>query len=179
MLIHGVVPMRAAPFGHGLEGPSKALLHRLDMDRELPSPAERALVRQAENVEGVRLCPRPDRSRQGCTPELYETRLFRMEGQSVPCEPLGKHLQDLLGVLPILKAEHAVIGVSDFKRFAAEARLHVALVCIAAHDWLDRLAWHYRYSLTQLVKELAASAEGAVEAKLPRRRARALPRRRL
>jgi hypothetical protein len=108
LLIHGVVPMSATPFGHGLEGPSKALLHRLGMDRELPSPAEPRLVRQAEKVEGVRPCLRPDRARQGCTPELYETRLFRMEGQSVPCEPLGKHLQDLLGVLPILKAEHGV-----------------------------------------------------------------------
>jgi hypothetical protein len=61
LLVHGVVPMRAAPFRNGLEGPSEALLHRLDMDRELPSPAERTLVRQAEKVEGVRLCPRPDR----------------------------------------------------------------------------------------------------------------------
>jgi hypothetical protein len=46
LLVHGVVPMRAAPFGHGLEGPSKALLHSLGMDRELPSPAERAPTRQ-------------------------------------------------------------------------------------------------------------------------------------
>ena len=105
-LFHGVVPMRAVPFRDGLEGLSEALL-------ELPSPAERTLVRQAEKVEGVGLCPRPDRSRQGCAPELYETRLFRMEGQSVPCEPLGKYLQDLLCVLPILKAERGVIGISE------------------------------------------------------------------
>ena len=51
LLVHGVVPMRAAPFPDGLKGPSEALLHRLDMDRELPSPAERTLVRQAEKVE--------------------------------------------------------------------------------------------------------------------------------
>ena len=57
--VHGVVPMRAAPFRDGLKGSSEALLHRLDIDREPPSPAERTLVRQAEKVEGVRLCPRP------------------------------------------------------------------------------------------------------------------------
>jgi hypothetical protein len=57
-----------------------------------------------------------------------------MEGQSVPCEPLGKHLQDLLGVLPILKAQRGVIGVSDFKRLAAEARLHVALEPFVEHE---------------------------------------------
>jgi hypothetical protein len=39
LLVHGVVPMRAAPFRDGLEGPAEALLHRFDMDRELPSPA--------------------------------------------------------------------------------------------------------------------------------------------
>ena len=63
LLVHGVVPMIAAPFADGLERPSEALLHRLDMDRELPSPAQRTLVRQAEKVESVGLCPRPDRSR--------------------------------------------------------------------------------------------------------------------
>jgi hypothetical protein len=43
-------------------------------------------------------------------------------------------LQDLLGVLPILKAEHGVISVSDFKRLAAEARLHVALEPFVEHE---------------------------------------------
>jgi hypothetical protein len=33
-----------------------------------------------------------------------------------------------------------------------------------AHDRLDRLAWHYGYSVAQLVEELAASAERAIEA---------------
>src|SRR5215472_2342138 len=56
-----------------------------------------------------------------------------MKGQSVPCEPLGKHLQDLLGVLPILKAEHGVISVADFKRFTAEARLHLMLKPFVEH----------------------------------------------
>src|SRR5215472_18791368 len=56
-----------------------------------------------------------------------------MEGQSVPCEPLGKYLQDFLSVLPILEAEHGVIGVADFKRLAPEARLHLALEPFVEH----------------------------------------------
>jgi hypothetical protein len=33
-------------------------------------------------------------------------------------------------------------------------------------DRLDRLAWHFHWSLTQLVEELAARAEHAVEGEL-------------
>jgi hypothetical protein len=39
-------------------------------------------------------------------------------------------------------------------------------VRVAVRDQLDRLAWHYHYSLTQLVEELAAATERHVEAKL-------------
>jgi hypothetical protein len=45
------------------------------------------------------------------------------------------------------------------------ARLQV-FVSLDARDRLDRLAAHYNYSVTQLIEELAASAERAVEAKL-------------
>src|SRR5215469_4860423 len=50
-----------------------------------------------------------------------------MEGQSVPCEPLGQYLQDLLGILTVLEAQHSIVGVADYKHLAPEARLHVAL----------------------------------------------------
>jgi len=36
-------------------------------------------------------------------------------------------LQDLLGILTVLEAQHSVVGVADYKHFAPEARLHVAL----------------------------------------------------
>ena len=41
-------------------------------------------------------------------------------------------------------------------------------VCLRldARDPFDRLAIHYRYSITQLIEELAMSAEHTVEAKL-------------
>jgi hypothetical protein len=52
LLVHGVVPMCAAPFRHGLEGPSEALLYRLDMNSELPSRRPSA-----------HLCVRPRKSK--------------------------------------------------------------------------------------------------------------------
>jgi hypothetical protein len=36
----------------------------------------------------------------------------------------------------------------------------------AVRDRLDRLAWHFQWNLTQLVEELAARAEHAVEGEL-------------
>jgi hypothetical protein len=39
-------------------------------------------------------------------------------------------------------------------------------VRVAVRDRLDRLAWHFDWSLTQLVEELAARAERAVEGQL-------------
>jgi hypothetical protein len=36
----------------------------------------------------------------------------------------------------------------------------------SVRDRLDRLAWHFNWSLTQLVEELAARAEQAVEGEL-------------
>jgi hypothetical protein len=39
-------------------------------------------------------------------------------------------------------------------------------VQVAVRDRLDRLAWHFQWNLTQLVEELAARAEHAVEGQL-------------
>ena len=44
---------------------------------------------------------------------------------------------------------------------------HITLdVRVAERARLDRLAWHFGWSLTQLVEELAARAEHAVESEL-------------
>jgi len=67
-------------------------------------------------------------------PKRHEPRLFRVEGQSKPFESLGKHLQYLLGILSILKADHGVIGVSDFERVATEARPHFPLEPFIEHE---------------------------------------------
>jgi hypothetical protein len=44
---------------------------------------------------------------------------------------------------------------------------HITLdVRVAVRDRLDRLAWHFNWNLTQLIEELAARAEHAVEGQL-------------
>jgi hypothetical protein len=48
---HGVVAMGLAPFSDSFQRPPQALFHRLDMNREVPSPATRALVRASRPVE--------------------------------------------------------------------------------------------------------------------------------
>src|SRR5262249_42626028 len=79
--IHVVVAMSLAPFGNSFQRPPQALLHRLDVNREPPSSATRALVSEAEEVERVGFRPRPVCAREGFAPKRHETRLFRMEGQ--------------------------------------------------------------------------------------------------
>ena len=83
------MPMLAAPFGHGLESPLQALLHRLDVHRELPSQAARTQVSETQEVEGCRFSPRPFRLRESLAPKLHKTGLFRMEHQPELREPLG------------------------------------------------------------------------------------------
>src|SRR6516162_9543257 len=49
--VHVVVAMGSAPFGDPFQGSPQALLHRLDMNRELPSPATRTLMGASRPVE--------------------------------------------------------------------------------------------------------------------------------
>jgi hypothetical protein len=127
LFLHVVVSMFAAPGGDGLQSPPEALLHRLDVEYKFPSSTSRAFVHEAEEVESFGLGPHPFRPRLGLSPERYEARLFRMEGQPVLREPLGKHLHHLLGILSVLEAQRRIIGVPDLKDLAPETRLHVML----------------------------------------------------
>src|SRR4051812_48409037 len=96
LLLHGVMAVDAAPVRDAFERPAQALVHRLDVDRELPSSGTRTLVREPEEVEGAGFCSHPVRALQSLTPEIDEARFLRMEGQPEPCESLGKYLQYLL-----------------------------------------------------------------------------------
>src|ERR1700730_749391 len=124
----------SAPVRDAFERPVQALFHRLDVDRELPSSGTRTLVREPEEVEGAGFCPRPVRALQGLPPEIDETRFLWMKGQPEPCESLGKYLQHLLGIVSMLEAQHGVIGVTDHKHLASEARLHLALEPLVEHE---------------------------------------------
>ena len=89
LLGHIVMSMRSAPIGDSLEAAPQALLHRLDVDRELPLPAPRAFMREAEEVEGVGFGPLQFRLRKRGAPEFHQACLFWMERQPVLRKPLG------------------------------------------------------------------------------------------
>src|SRR5262249_29144947 len=76
-----------------------------------------------------------------------------MEGQPVPCKPLGQHVQHLFRILPILKAQYGVIGVADEKHLATKPRPH-----------------HVLDPLIELKVKVHVGEEGADDLPLPRSR---------
>src|SRR3989475_639305 len=132
LMLDRVVPMVLAPLRHRPHTASKAFAHGPDVNRKPPPPAARTHVRETEKVEGRRL-PRVGTARTRRAAERQEPRLLRVERQTILCESLGKHFQNPLRVLAILKAENEVIGVPNFGSHAAEARLHLVLEPLVEH----------------------------------------------
>ena len=132
LMLDRVVPMVLAPLRHRLRTASKACAHGPDVNRKPPPPAARTHVRETEKIEGRRL-PHVGTARTRRAAERQEPRLLRVERQTILCESLGKHVQDPLRVLAILKAENEVIGVPNFGSHAAQARLHLVLEPLVEH----------------------------------------------
>src|SRR6266700_7273655 len=132
LMLDRVVPMVLAPLRHRLRTASKACAHGPDVNRKPPPPAARTHMRETEKVEGRRL-PRVGTARTRRAAERQEPRLLGVERQTIPRESLGKHFQDPLRVLAILKAEHEVIGVPNLGSHAAQARLHLVLEPLVEH----------------------------------------------
>src|SRR3984893_4875175 len=127
-----VVPMVLAPLRHRLHTASKAFAHGPDVNRKPPPSAARTHMRETEKVEGRRL-RRVGTARKRRAAERQQPRLLRVERQTIPRESLGKHFQDPLRVLAVLKAENEVIGVPNFGSHAAQARLHLVLEPLVEH----------------------------------------------
>ena len=132
LMLDRVVPMVLAPLRHRPHTASKAFAHGPDVNRKPPPPAARTHVRETEKVEGRRL-PRVGTARTRRAAERQEPRLLGVERQTLLRESLGKHVQDPLRVLAMLKAENEVIGVPNFGSHAAQARLHLVLEPLVEH----------------------------------------------
>jgi hypothetical protein len=114
LFYYWIMKVSLTPGRDRLETAAKALLHGPDVDRELPSPAACADVRETQEVECFRLLPTLGLgSRQGFAPELDEPSFLRVEGQSVLGKPLGQYFLHFFGILAVLEAEDKIIGVSD------------------------------------------------------------------
>ena len=55
--VHRVMPMLAAPRGHGFQTASQPFAHRADMNREIPFPASLTDMRESKKIESRRLRP--------------------------------------------------------------------------------------------------------------------------
>src|SRR5262249_38480712 len=112
LILYRVVPMLLAPLRHRLHTPSEAFAHGPDVNREPPPAAARPDMREAEELEG-RGVVRVGTARERRASERQQPRLLGMQRQSIRRKSLGKHLQDPLRVLAILKAENEIISVPD------------------------------------------------------------------
>lgn len=119
------MPVPLAPIGDAFQPSTEPFVNRLHMHGELSLTTVGAYMREAEEVEGVGLfltlllCL-PFRK----TPERNQPRLLRVQGQAEFGEPLRQDLQHLFRILPVLKTQDGVIGVSDLVRFPLQPGLH-------------------------------------------------------
>src|SRR5208337_3554265 len=110
------------PDGSRFERPPQAFLHRLEMDRELASQARRSDMRKAQEIEGRRLDPGSPCLTVGRAPKFDQTCLLGMQGQSELREPLVQDSQHSLGILPVLKTQKPIVGVTNFERLTLQSR---------------------------------------------------------
>src|SRR6266571_8935341 len=132
LILDRVVPMLLAPLRHRLHTAPKAFADSPNVNREPPPSAARTDMREAEEIEGRGLW-RIGAARERRASERQQPRLLGVQRQAKLCESLGKHLQDTLRILAILKAENEIIGVPNFGGHAAQARLYLVLEPLVEH----------------------------------------------
>src|SRR5262249_4507360 len=116
---HLLMPLAAAPSVDGLDGPSQSCTPRLARQIPATPPGPPPIQRKAQEVKGIRTTPPLLRRRR--PPDVEQTSLVRMEGQSVTLHPLVQHRQDALGILAVLKTDDKVLGVPDEAGSATQA----------------------------------------------------------
>src|SRR5262252_5703312 len=94
------------------------------MQRELPSSAACAYVRETKRAEGAGFLPPPLRTFLGVASKFHEPCLLRVKRQTVFCEPLRYDVLHLFRILPVVKAQDGIISQSNLVRFAPEPGLH-------------------------------------------------------
>jgi hypothetical protein len=78
------------------------------------APESSTEVGEPQKCEGLRLTlATPFSVSCGEPPEFDQSRLVRMQFQAEPDEPFPKLLKETLGVGPVLKAHHKIVGIPD------------------------------------------------------------------
>src|SRR5437588_775201 len=127
LLVHRLVSVLLAPFGDCRQAPFKPFLHRSHVHGELPLSTACAYVREAEDVQSAGFLPLPLRIGLCIPPEFHQSRLLRVERQTVFCEPLRYDLHHPVCVLLVLEAQYGIIGESDLVRLPPQSGLHFIL----------------------------------------------------
>src|SRR5437870_4477670 len=86
LLVHRFVSVFLAPFGDCRQAPFKPLLHRSHVHGELPLSTACADVRETEEIQSAGFLPLPLRICLCVTPKFHQSRLLRVERQTVFCE---------------------------------------------------------------------------------------------
>lgn len=88
--------------------------HRLPPHREPALPGPRAAMREAQEVERLRLPEAPCPATLGrIAAELHRARLLGVQRQPEPREPVTQRGQEALGLLALLETHHEVVGEPD------------------------------------------------------------------
>ncbi len=103
----GAVSPAAQNLRNALQGPRHSLRRRLASQLEPTVPVLRAIVRETQEIERLRLALTPAAAiRHRKPPELDETSLSGMQFQIKASEPRLQGLQEPLRVAPVLKPRH-------------------------------------------------------------------------
>jgi hypothetical protein len=141
LLVYRLMAVFPAPFGYCRQAPSKTLLHRSHIHHELPSPAARANVREAEEIERGRFLPLLLRMFLCIPPKVHQPCLLRVERQTESCKSLRQDLHHLFSILPILEAQHGIIGETYLVGFPRQAGLHFLLEPFIEQVGRDEACW--------------------------------------
>ena len=96
-----------------------AFRDRLAPELETASSVLRAVVREAQEVERLRLALPPHSTvRVGEPPELDEPGLVGVNAQVEAPKALFQVVHESLRIAPVLEAHHEVVGISDDNRLA-------------------------------------------------------------
>jgi hypothetical protein len=113
LFLHRQVAVLLAPFGNCLQAPSQPLLHRSHVHCEFPFSTACTDVREAEEIQSAGFLPLPLRICLCIPPKFHQSRLLRMDRQTVFRESLRQDLHHPFCVLLVLEAQHGIIGEAD------------------------------------------------------------------
>src|SRR5262245_49265180 len=118
-----MVSLASAPAFYGPYGPPEARLACLHSRHPPPSPTPSPVVREAEEIEGVRSVP----VRRRWASERDQACLLWVESKTIAFEALAQHGHHPSRILLLFERDDQVIGEADESRLPVQPRLHLRL----------------------------------------------------